>query len=123
MLRWKFFRYKTVAIGWLLLISILFVLPGSTLPPTGWFYKFNPDKWVHIGFFAILIFLWRSAFDGKFRNYHSLLLFAAFFYGLLVEFVQKQWVPNRSFDIYDVIADMVGSVLGLALWIWTYRKK
>lgn len=123
MLRWKIFRYKATALGWFLLMSFLFVIPGSALPNEGWFYRLHPDKWVHVGLFAVLIFLWRSAFDWKSNSYNFILLLSAAFYGLLVEVVQQQWVPNRSFDVYDVLADMVGSVLGLVVWLRVYRKK
>jgi VanZ family protein len=123
MLKWKIFQYKGVAIGWLILMSFLFVLPGSALPKENWLEKIQLDKWVHIGLFAILIFLWKSAFNRNHKNYNLLLLFSAFCYGLLVEFVQKQWVPNRSFDIYDVLADLAGGLLGLLVWLRAYRKK
>ncbi len=106
-----------------MLISILFIMPGSALPPEGWLYRFYPDKWVHVGFFAILIFLWRSAFNWQLKNYNAILLFSALLYGLLVEVVQKQWVPNRSFDVYDVLADVAGSFFGLIIWVRANRKK
>jgi len=34
-------------------------------------------------------------------------------YGIAMEFVQKYWIPNRSFDIGDIIADTIGSIAGL----------
>ena len=122
MLRWKIFRYKTVAISWLLVMSFLFFLPGSALPKANWLEEIYFDKWVHIGLFAILIFLWRSSFDLDFSNYNLLLLFSALVYGFLVELIQLYWVPNRSFDLYDVLADMTGSILGLYIWMRAYKK-
>jgi len=50
------------------------------------------------------------------------LLSAALAYGYLVEVIQREWIPNRSFDLYDVLADMAGSVLGLVVWLWVYKK-
>ena len=123
MLKWKIFRYKTVAISWLLIMCILFFLPGSAFPTENWLSKIYFDKLVHIGLFAVLIFLWRSSFDLEFRTYHLVLLFSALIYGLAVEFIQRYFVANRDFDLYDVVADMIGAVLGLAIWAWTYRKK
>jgi VanZ family protein len=123
MLKWKIFRSKTVAISWLLIMCILFFLPGSAFPTENWLSKIYFDKLVHIGLFTILIFLWRSSFDFEFSNYHLVLLFFALIYGLAVEFIQRYFVANRDFDLYDVVADMIGAVLGLAIWAWTYRKK
>jgi VanZ family protein len=123
MLKWKIFRLKPVAIGWLILISILFFLPGSALPKENWFDKIYIDKWVHVGLFAVLIFLWRSSFNWDINSYNLLLLLAAVLYGFLVEVVQLYWIPNRSFDMYDVLADASGSIVGLLVWLGAYRKK
>jgi len=32
-------------------------------------------------------------------------------YGTIMEFVQKYWIPNRSFEILDIAADSVGCLL------------
>ena len=122
MLKWKMFRLKPVAIGWLILISILFFLPGSTLPKENWFDKIYIDKWVHVGLFAVLIFLWRSSFNWDINSYNLLLLIAAALYGFLVEVVQLYWIPNRSFDMYDVLSDVSGSIVGLLVWLSVYKK-
>jgi len=122
MLKWKIFRLKPVAIGWLILISILFFLPGSALPKENWFDKIYIDKWVHVGLFAVLIFLWRSSFNWDINSYNLLLLLAAVIYGFLVEVVQLNWIPNRSFDMYDVLSDASGSIVGLLVWLGVYRK-
>jgi len=123
MLKWKIFKLKPVAIGWLILISILFFLPGSALPKENWFDKIYIDKWVHVGLFAVLIFLWRSSFNWDINSYNLLLLLAAVLYGFLVEMVQLNWIPNRSFDMYDVLSDASGSIVGLLVWLGVYRKK
>lgn len=122
MLRWKIFRYRSVAITWFIIMCVLFFLPGSDLPQANWMDVIYIDKWVHVGLFAILIFLWRSSFDLDFNHYNWMLLFCAIFYGLAVEFIQKYWVPNRSFDLFDLLADTAGSILGLIVWLRVYKK-
>lgn len=123
MLKWKIFRYKSIALGWLFIISILFFLPGSALPKENWLDQIYFDKWVHAGLFAVLIFLWRSSFNLSFSYYNLLLLFWALIYGLLVEFIQLYWIPNRSFDLYDVLADMAGGSIGLLVWLRYIKNK
>ena len=80
------------------------------------------DKWVHLGIFAALVFLWRSAFNFRFRGYHALILLVAMVYGMLVELIQDRWVTNRSYDPYDFLADVAGSFLGLYVWLRVYKK-
>jgi VanZ family protein len=113
-------HFRPLAVLWLLIISVLFVLPGSSLPKSGWLDTIYFDKWVHFGFFALLLFLWRFYFpvSGKF---HLMLLLMALLYGFAVEMVQHHFVANRSFDIGDLAADMVGAVTGV--WIWGWYKK
>lgn len=123
MLKWKVFRYRWVAVSWLVIMCVLFFLPGSAFPGENWLSKIYFDKLVHVGLFAILIFLWRSAFDFEFFAYTFILLLSALLYGVTVEYIQRDFVPNRDFDLYDVVADMAGAIIGLVVWSWTYRKK
>jgi VanZ family protein len=48
---------------------------------------------------------------------------AAVAYGILVEVIQDQLVTNRSFDLTDWAADIIGSVAGTGMWLWRYVKK
>ncbi|MGV3657721.1 MAG: VanZ family protein [Chitinophagaceae bacterium] len=107
----------TIAIVYLLIISALFCLPGSAFPKNNWLSKIGFDKWVHIGFFAVLIILWNWAANSTKRSYTILIMASAITYGLLVEYVQHNFIPNRGFDIGDWIADIAGSFAGL--WLWT----
>jgi len=110
------FRSKWLAVAWFVFISILFFLPGSALPNESWLKQIYFDKWVHTGFFALLIFLWGSAFNNGSRHFALFLFTAIALYAVLVEIIQKEWIPARSFDVYDIIADITGAVLGL--WVW-----
>jgi VanZ family protein len=121
MLQASWLKSKAVAIGWFLLMNVLFVLPGSTLPKTGWFTDIQLDKWVHIGLFAVLVFLFCSAFNSVSKRIWIVLV-AAVAYGFIVEVVQKNWVSNRSFDLYDVLADTAGSIIGLVVCLRVNKK-
>ena len=110
--------YKTaIALTWFLFINYLFFIPGSALPSDDWMDKIWLDKWVHIAFFSLLSFLWCWSLVLR----KKLLLFFGLtvFYGLLVEVCQHQFVSNRSFDLLDLVADSIGSSVGILVW----RKK
>lgn len=109
---------KALALVWLIFISTLFFLPGSALPKAEIFDVLSFDKWVHFGLFAVLLFLWRFYFPNEVKyNWWSLLL--AFCYGFGVEAIQRYFIPNRSFDLSDVAADMLGAAAGV--WFWSKR--
>ncbi|HEY1872672.1 MAG TPA: hypothetical protein VGG71_16540 [Chitinophagaceae bacterium] len=40
-----------------------------------------------------------------------------------MEFVQKYFIPNRSFDVTDMIADGIGSVMGVIIFSKMFIKK
>lgn len=113
---------RVFAFLWLLFISILFFLPGSALPNDGFFSLPYFDKYVHAGFFAVLLFSWRFFFDAD-KRFTWILFGLAFCYGLTVEVIQHYLVVNRSFDLLDVAADMLGAAAGLIVWTSRYIKK
>ena len=113
---------KFLALLWFLFISVLFFLPGSALPKAGWLDAIYFDKLVHCGFFALLVFLWLFYFPNALRyNWRVLLL--ALFFAFGVEVVQYYFIPNRSFYLFDVVADMTGAFAGIWFWTRRYIKK
>jgi len=79
--------------------------------------------------FAIMVFLWcwsllKIQLDKeKLKKGFIAFLILWFVYGVCMEFVQKYFVVNRSFDIGDIIADAIGCIIGF-LFSWSrYLKK
>ncbi len=122
MFQWKIFRSRYVATGWFLLMTILFFIPGSSIPKQNWITYIQFDKIVHIGLFAVLLFLWKSAFESPAKYYNAWLIILSGIYGLMIEILQGMLVPNRDFDLFDLIADVAGSFLGILIWMRVYKK-
>lgn len=102
------------AIIWLLACTVLLSLPGNMIG--GGFLIPYFDKWVHIGLFSMLGFLWLLPFLLYRPGNRSVLLWVLLgvvLYGLLMEFFQLNCIPNRSFELIDVMADMTGALLAL----------
>ena len=114
---------------WFIISIILLTLPGSVLPQENWLGKIWFDKWVHIGMFAIMVFLATWGFPKKkwndlkkLRQNFMWIALSCLLYGIIMEFVQKYWIPNRSFDGGDIIADAAGCTLGLLYSLRRYKK-
>jgi len=103
------------AVLYFIFISVMFCLPGSVLPKEDWLSKIYFDKWVHIGFFVVLLLLWLWALRPTKRGAIEIIT-VAIAYGITVEVVQYFFIPNRSFDLTDWAADIVGSFIGFWLW-------
>ncbi|HCT23548.1 MAG TPA: hypothetical protein DIW54_09535, partial [Chitinophagaceae bacterium] len=52
------YRYYIPGLIWFTILTILLIIPGSTLPKNPFFEALQIDKWVHIFLFAGLIILW-----------------------------------------------------------------
>jgi VanZ family protein len=104
------------ASAYLILITVLFFLPGSAFPNENWFRKIYLDKWIHAGIFLCLsvILLW--VLNANKRQLFLRLLIIMLFYGLGVEIIQGLYIPNRSFDLWDLAFDMTGAVAGVLWW-------
>jgi VanZ family protein len=65
-----------------------------------------------------MVFLWCqyvSASGGKKIRYFIQIAIYFFIYGIAMELVQKYLIPNRSFDLKDILADGLGCGVGLLI--------
>jgi VanZ family protein len=114
------FLVKIMRIAVLVLLAywiLIFVgthIPAPTLPGLD-----NADKLYHFLAFAGLSFLLAWAIpSGYWPLSRNILLAAtiAFGYAVIDELTQ-QFVPGRTCDVWDVVADSVGIVLGLTAYL------
>ncbi|MES2006219.1 MAG: VanZ family protein [Bacteroidota bacterium] len=104
-------------IAWFVISLVLLCLPGSTIPKYPWLAQIYADKWIHIGLFGMLCLLAglpfrASGFENPVRKkWFVRITLLGILYGILMEFVQKYWIPNRSFELLDIVADSTGCLL------------
>lgn len=103
-----------LAIGWTLLIFVLCLLPGNELPRVDIPFI---DKWAHVVLFAGFSFFWLCAYPS--RRWLALLWWLALsiFVGWLVEYIQGHFVPGRFQDNMDTLADAVGGLVGIIIFV------
>ena len=117
------------AIIWFIISVLLLSLPGSAFPKENWLEKIWIDKWIHIGIFAVLsgLFCWAmlKIISGnlKLKTIFIWIGIICLLYGVVMELIQKFWIPNRSFDFGDIVADGVGSFLGVIFSSKRFIKK
>ena len=100
------------AIGWTVAIFIGCTIPGDGVPQA----FTSRDKLTHIAIFLLFGLLWRWLG----RSVWWVLL-AGIGYGLLIEIWQGIMPINRSFDLYDALADTFGTSLGIGL-VWVGKR-
>jgi VanZ family protein len=104
--------FAKLAAAWALLIFVLSSIPGAAFPASK---LFSYDKLLHAGVYAVLGAFTFMALPRRLSSRASVLVLVAAgvttFYGFTDEFHQM-FVPGRSADLRDVLADCVGGLVG-----------
>lgn len=123
------FIYFVPAIAWFIISIILLTLPGNDLPHNSFFDLPYFDKYVHFGMFFLLTalfcfpFLSMKADPVLIKGWFIKIAFIVTLYGIAMEFVQKYFAIQRSFDLSDILFDFLGSVAGLIFISVVWTKK
>ena len=108
----------TIALFWLLLITTLLCTSGTKFPKIGWQDKIWLDKWVHIVLFFALTYSWCRVFflyrndHDKTRKIFLIVVISCIVYGITMEIIQGLYIPFRSFELEDILADSAGAGIG-----------
>lgn len=111
---------------WALLIMIVCAIPGGSLPKNQLFNIPNLDKIVHACLYFPLAFFLGAEFDLSKKRILPLLgplitMLIVAFYGGLIEFLQETIFINRSAEIMDFLADVIGGLAGLTIYYLFFR--
>ena len=99
--------YRIATIIWATIIIVGSFLPGKDLPEVS---LFQADKIVHLIFYAVFSFLLLKSFATKSSKYLIVFIFC-FVFGLLIEIFQPITTPDRRFDVFDIVANILGSLM------------
>ena len=92
---------------WLTIVSLINL---SNVPSLGSSFD---DKIYHFIAYVGLGFLWVTYFKYNIKSANILLTFGAvLLYGIILELVQHKINPNRTFDLYDLLANCIGVIVG-----------
>lgn len=110
------------------MILVLTGLPGSLLP------RVKPiigaDKVIHLlmymGFTFITLWGYRKPYGENGKAYRNkalwITLAIGIAYGALTEVMQETLIPLRTGNIYDWIADVLGSIIGVIVFYFFHRN-
>ena len=110
------------ALGWALLIFLLSSQPATSYEDAGSTLDFIPalDFFVHFGLYFILSVLVHAVLRMYLPKRKDMLMFDtvvyALLYGVSDEFHQS-FVPGRTLSGTDLLADVLGAVVAVTLWL------
>jgi VanZ family protein len=112
-IRWTQFIPAAI---WFLIVLALMCTPRKDLPDTDLLKIKLFDKAVHLACFAILVWLFyypllKTPYSTASKlNYLTRLTHAAIVWGITTELIQRYFIPGRSFDLFDWLADSLGAI-------------
>lgn len=112
---------------WAILVFTLSAVPGNSFPEIKSFWDWlGPDKIVHFAFYSVLCFLLLRGFirynKSKSLNYVVISLVSGIVFGLMIEVMQYYVFKGRDGNVYDFIANVIGCLLGVAVF-WAFNRK
>ncbi len=93
-------------------------MPSSNVPSFAWGSGLQIDKLAHIFLYAMYTFLlgrYLTDKSWKKSQQNGVLIGLPIFYGILMEILQYYLSSSRSFDMLDIIANIIGSLTGLII--------
>jgi VanZ family protein len=110
------FKKFIPAIAWFFVVMVLMFLPGEDVPSTDWLHIDYFDKLVHTGIFGLMGFLFSWPFlksnstKKQLQRYFLMIAAAVSAWGFVAELIQKYFIPGRSYDLFDWLADTIGAL-------------
>ena len=111
-------KHQRLTFLWALLILLLCLMPGSSLPKWEWTDLFQVDKFIHALLFGVLAFLMaiglrKQQGSGTLRSSHWwAVVLVCCVYGIGLEIMQGTLLSGRTGDPLDALANTVGAMLG-----------
>ncbi len=114
----------SIGVVYTLLITVAFLSPATDIPEVNLPFL---DKLAHVLIHWVLCVIWLGyTFSGD--RYHIsnkivfVVLLICFFYGISIEALQHWFTLSRKFDLFDIVANGIGCLIGL-LSFWIVRIK
>lgn len=109
----------TLAIAWAVVIAVLHAIPGHDFPELSFSDFFQIDKLIHAIIFMVGFYLFAVALaEQQKKTFIRYLIISFVAYGLILEILQGLLFVERSADVLDWLADILGVFLG----VWFFKK-
>ena len=106
---------RLVATAWTIVLILATLLPKEAVSQSNFLNIPHFDKIAHLCSFALLVYLWSIALKEKVSNVKAsrLAFYGSIILGVVLEILQWQLNVGRHFEILDIIANIIGSIVGL----------
>jgi VanZ family protein len=120
----KRFPYTWLTLAYATLILIISSIPDLSPPELSFEFQDKLYHFIEYGVFSVLLFfsLLNSSRDFFRKNVLVISIFIGASYAIIDE-IHQRFIPGRSADILDFVADFLGvALIQIVFWIY-YRKR
>jgi len=116
-----FLNKNKYGLAWTLLILLVCLMPGDKLSSSSFLSFKGADKLVHFTLYLVLLILIGKGLVSYFQSSYSrnriiaLSFLYCLFLGIGVEFIQSVFIAGRLGDFFDVLANAIGSSIGVLI--------
>jgi len=106
---------RLVSTGWTIILIVATLVPKGVVAQSNFLNIPHFDKVSHLCSYALLVFLWSITLKEKTSKIKAarIAFYGSIFLGVLLEMLQWQLNVGRHFEILDIIANIIGSIIGL----------
>jgi VanZ family protein len=124
------FRSKWLPLAWAAVMLALSGIPGNYIPRVVSFREWlGPDKFVHLAMFGILALLLLAGpaqqYLERFNRFlvGIIVLALGTIFGFILEALQRYVFVGRNGNPYDLAADILGLLVGIAAFYIFFERK
>jgi VanZ family protein len=123
--KFKILKHQLPTIAWAIFILVLCTSSSGGFI-TQKLFGIHTDKLGHAFIFAVLVYFLMLGFIKQWRfsfllnKIRVISLIIAIIYAIIIELIQHYLTVDRMADYWDVVADIVGALLGLAMFHTVY---
>ena len=106
---------RLVATAWTIILIVATLVPKGVVSQSNFLNIPHFDKVSHLCSYALLVFLWSITLKEKTSKIRAarIAFYGSICLGVLLEILQWQLNVGRHFEILDIIANIIGSIIGL----------
>jgi len=106
---------RLVAAGWTIILIAGTLLPKGVVSQNNWLDIPHLDKLSHFAAYVLLVLLWSMALVQKTTKIKAarIAFYGSILLGVILEILQWQLNVGRHFEILDIIANIIGAIIGL----------
>lgn len=113
--------WKGFALLWTLFILYLLTKPAGEGTP--WWYLFpHIDKLLHAGLFSIWSIAISMVYLSRDNSKSPVITISGLCLAIATELIQA-FLPDRSASILDIVADLVGVIIGIVVTFYVKKKQ